>query len=239
MADSDHVEMPEGLLDRDYLAARAALIDPDRAMGEAEAGAPPWEDARLYGPDRQRERPGTSHFSIVDSEGSVISMTSSIETGFGSRVMAGGFLLNNELTDFARDPMSGGAPVANRVGPGKRPRSSMAPTIVLREGRPALLAGSPGGSRIIPYVARTLIAVLDWGLSPAEAAALGHVANRNGPTDLEAGTEAAALAEALAAMGHETRLRDLNSGLHVIAIRPDGTLVGGADPRREGLPLGQ
>ena len=239
MADSDFVDMPEGLLDPDYLAARAALIDPGRAMEAAEAGEPPWDDARLLAPDLQPERPGTSHFSIVDAEGNMISMTSSIETGFGSRVMTRGFLLNNELTDFSRAPERDGRPVANRVEGGKRPRSSMAPTIVLRDGAPALLAGSPGGSRIIPYVARSLIAVLDWGMTPAEAAALGHVTNRNGPTDLEAGTEAEALAEPLGALGHETRTGDLNSGLHLIAIRRDGTLVGGADPRREGLPLGE
>ena len=238
MADSDFVDMPEGLLDRDYLRARAALIDPERAMAEAEAGEPPWEDARLHAPDRQTERPGTTHFSIVDADGDALSMTSSIETGFGSRVMTGGFLLNNELTDFARDPRADGRPVANRVEGGKRPRSSMAPTIVLRDGAPVLLTGSPGGSRIIGYVAQSLVAALDWGMSPAEAAALPHAVNRNGPTDLEAGAAAESLADALAALGHETRAVDLNSGLHIIALE-DGRLLGGADPRREGLPLGR
>ena len=238
MADSDFVDMPEGLLDPGYLADRAGLIDPDAAMAEAEAGEPPWEDARLYAPDRQPERPGTSHFVIVDAAGDMISMTSSIETGFGSRVMTGGFLLNNELTDFARAPWRDGRPVANRVQGGKRPRSSMAPTVVLEDGAPMLLIGSPGGSRIIPYVARSLIAILDWGVAPAEALAMGHVTNRNGPTDLEAGATAEALADPLAALGHETQARDLNSGLHAILIRDD-ELIGAADPRREGVALGR
>ncbi len=238
MADSDFVDMPEGLLNRAYLAGRAALIDPAAAMASAEPGAPPWDEARLWAPDAQVERPGTSHFSIVDAEGNMIAMTSSIETGFGSRVMTGGFLLNNELTDFSRAPEQDGRPIANRVEGGKRPRSSMAPTVVLRDGAPVLLAGSPGGSRIIPYVARTLIAILDWGIDPAEAVAMGHVVNRNGATDLEAGTEAEALAGPLAALGHETALRDLNSGLHVILVR-DGRLIGAADPRREGVALGR
>jgi gamma-glutamyltranspeptidase/glutathione hydrolase len=238
MADSDFVDMPEGLLNRAYLAERAALIDPAAAMAKAEPGAPPWDEARLWAPDAQIERPGTSHFSIVDAEGNMIAMTSSIETGFGSRVMTGGFLLNNELTDFSRAPEQDGRPIANRVEGGKRPRSSMAPTVVLRDGAPVLLAGSPGGSRIIPYVARTLIAILDWGIDPAEAVAMGHVVNRNGATDLEAGTEAEALAGPLAALGHETALRDLNSGLHVVLIE-DGRLIGAADPRREGVALGR
>jgi gamma-glutamyltranspeptidase/glutathione hydrolase len=238
MADSDFVDMPEGLLDRAYLAERATLIDPEAAMEKAEPGEPPWKDASLRAPDTQVERPGTSHFSIVDADGNMISMTTTIETGFGSRVMTGGFLLNNELTDFSRAPERDGKPIANRVEGGKRPRSSMAPTIVLRDGTPVLLAGSPGGSRIIPYVARTLIAILDWGVDPAEAVAMGHVVNRNGPTDLEAGTEAEALADELAALGHETEMRDLNSGLHVILVQ-DGALVGAADPRREGVAFGR
>jgi gamma-glutamyltranspeptidase/glutathione hydrolase len=238
MADSDFVDMPEGLLNRAYLAARAELIDPTRAMEKAEPGDPPWDDARLWAPDTQVERPGTSHFSIVDADGNMISMTTTIETGFGSRVMTGGFLLNNELTDFARAPEADGRPIANRVEGGKRPRSSMAPTIVLRDGAPILLTGSPGGSRIIPYVAQSLIAILDWGVDPAEAVAMGHVVNRNGATDLEAGTDAEALAAPLAALGHETAVRDLNSGLHVILIDGD-RMIGAADPRREGAALGE
>ncbi len=238
MADADHVAMPEGLLDPNYLAARAALIDPTRAMDAAEAGLPPWKDARRLAPQSQRERPATSHFSIVDAEGDALSMTSSIETGFGSRLMVGGYLLNNELTDFSRAPARNGAPVANRVEAGKRPRSSMAPTIVLRDGAPVLLTGSPGGSRIIGYVAQSLVAALDWGMSPAEAAALGHVLSRGGPVELEDGPGVEAVAEALRARGHAVEIGDMNSGLHIIALE-GGRLIGGADPRREGLPLGR
>jgi len=238
MADSDFVAMPEGLLDPAYLAARAAEIDPSDLSGEAEPGEPPWDDAARRAPDTQPERAGTSHFVVVDRHGDMVSATSSIETGFGSGLMTNGFLLNNELTDFAFVPEKDGAPVANRVEGGKRPRSSMSPTIVLKDGAPVLLIGSPGGSRIIPYVAANLIRILDWGMDPQAALAAGHVANRNGATDLEAGTEAEALAPGLAARGAEIRVRDLNSGLHAILI-DGGALIGAADPRREGLALGR
>ena len=238
MADDDYVRIPDGILDRDYLRARARLIDASSAMKAAEAGAPPGaESSGLWSPDARGERAGTSHFVIVDSRGDMISMTTTIETGFGSRVMTNGFLLNNELTDFSRAPERDGRKIANRVEGGKRPRSSMAPTVVLREGRPVLLLGSPGGSRIINYVAESLVAILDWGMTPAEALSLGHAVNRNGATDLEAGTDAEALAPALEALGHEARIRDLNSGLHAIMIS-DGELFGAADPRREGTVRG-
>lgn len=236
MADADFVRMPtRGLLDAGYLTTRAQAIDPLAAMASARAGNPPWRDARLRAADGERERPGTSHLTVVDAAGNVVSLTTTIETGFGSRVMVGGFLLNNELTDFSRAPERDGRLIANRVEGGKRPRSSMAPTIVLRDGQPILALGSPGGSRIIGYVAQTLVGILDWGLDPAAAIAAPRVVNRNGVTDVEAG--AVALAADLAALGHETRLRDLNSGLHVIAI--DDRLIGGADPRREGVVLGE
>ena len=182
--------------------------------------------------------PGTSHFVVADADGNVLSMTTTIETGFGSRLMARGFLLNNELTDFSFVPQKDGAPIANRVEGGKRPRSSMAPTIVFRGGVPHLAVGSPGGSRIINYVAKTIIAVLDWEMDPRRAASFPHYVNRNGATDLERGTEAESWAEALAGLGHEINIRDLNSGLHLI-LRKDGALYGGADPRREGIVLGE
>jgi gamma-glutamyltranspeptidase/glutathione hydrolase len=191
----------------------------------------------LRAPDTQPERPGTSHFVIVDAYGDMVSATSSIETGFGSRVMTGGFLLNNELTDFSLEPMKDGKPIANRVEGGKRPRSSMSPTIVLRDGAPVLLIGSPGGSRIINYVAAALIRILDWGMSPAEAIAAGHVVSRGGSIDLEEGGEAEALAPGLQALGHEVKVQNLNSGLHVIRIADDH-LTGAADPRREGVAVG-
>lgn len=236
MADEDFVPMPEGLLDPAYMAARARLISPDDA-GEALPGEPPWEEGALRAPDRSGERPGTSHFVIRDAAGSVVSMTTTIETGFGSRLMAGGYLLNNELTDFSRAPEEAGAPVANRVEGGKRPRSSMAPTIVLRDGEPVMALGSPGGSRIIGYVATTLIGVIDWGMTPAEAVSMGHVTAAGGAVDLEEGTAVAGLENEVVAYGLEPRLRNLNSGLSLMLIGED-ELIGAADPRREGVVLG-
>ncbi len=238
MADSDFVEVPEGLLDEAYLAERARLIDPDRSMGVAQPGSPPGWDEAVLSPDSERPRAGTSHFVIVDGEGNMVSATTTIESGFGSRVMTRGFLLNNELTDFAFTPEADGAPVANRVEPGKRPRSSMAPTIVFEEGEPVLLTGSPGGAAIIHYTALSLISILDWGMDPQDAIDLQHVTNANGRTNIEEGEGAEELAAALEALGHEVAITNLNSGLHVIQITDEG-LIGAADKRREGIAMGK
>jgi gamma-glutamyltranspeptidase/glutathione hydrolase len=238
IADSDFVDMPEGLLNPDYLAARAALIGPDASIGTASPGEPPWDDAELRAPGIERPEHGTSHFVIVDAHGDMLSLTTTIETGFGSRVVADGFLLNNELTDFGFAPESDGKPVANRVEPGKRPRSSMAPTIVLEDGRPMLLIGSPGGASIIPYVAQALVGILDFGQDPQTAIDAPHVLNRNGKTQVEQGPDADATIAALAGVGQEAEAVDLNSGLHAILIR-DGSLTGAADKRREGAALGR
>jgi len=237
MADSDFVDMPDGLLDKTYLTERASLIDPTTAMEKAEAGIPPNEDALRFSPDLQPEREGTSHFSIVDQFGNIISMTTTIETGFGSRVMTNGFLLNNELTDFSFKDVKDGKPVANRVESGKRPRSSMSPTMVFADGKPMLAIGSPGGSRIINYVTQKVIAILDWEMDLQTALDMPHVVNRNGGTDLEENTAAADFQTDLEAMGHEVEVRGLNSGLHAIAIK-DGRLHGAADSRREGIAAG-
>ena len=237
MADSDFVAMPEGLLDPAYLADRAKQISGD-AAGEAKPGEPPWKEGALRSPDTDKERPGTTHFVIRDRYGDVISMTSTIETGWGSRLMANGYLLNNELTDFSRAPSSDGKPIANRVEGGKRPRSSMAPTIVFKDGQPVIAVGSPGGSRIIAYVATTLIGLIDWGMTPADAVSMGHVTASGGRVDLEEGTPMADLASDMEAFGLEARVRNLNSGLSLLMMTPDG-LQGAADPRREGAALGQ
>ena len=237
MADSDFVKMPEGLLDLAYLADRADLISGDVA-GDAAPGEPPWKEGALLSPDTDGERPGTTHFVIRDKYGDVISMTSTIETGWGSRLMANGYLLNNELTDFSRAPEKDGKPIANRVQGGKRPRSSMAPTIVFKDGEPVIAVGSPGGSRIIGYVATTLIALIDWGMTPDQAVSMGHVTASGGRADLEEGTEAAELVADIEAYGLEARVRDLNSGLSLMLIGPDG-LKGAADPRREGAAFGE
>jgi gamma-glutamyltranspeptidase / glutathione hydrolase len=238
IADSDFVKVPtKGLLDPTYLAARAALIDPDRAMPAAEPGTPPWDEGALWAPDLQPGLPGTSHFVVVDRYGDMASVTTSIEYAFGSRVMTGGFLLNNQLTDFSFVPEVDGKPVANRVEGGKRPRSSMAPTIVLKDGAPVLLIGSAGGSRIINYVAEALIRILDFGMSPSEALASGHVVSRGGAVELEEGTAAVDLAPAFKALGQEVTIANVNSGLQVILITEEGP-IGAADPRREGVALG-
>ena len=238
MADSDYVPVPvEGLLDPAYLAERATLLSGDDALPEVAPGNPEFDHALNWADDTSLELPSTSHFVIVDAAGNVASMTTTIENAFGSRLMVRGFLLNNELTDFSFRSHRDGVPVANRVEPGKRPRSSMAPTIVMKDDAPVLAIGSPGGSRIIGYVAQGVIAHLVWGLDVQQAVALPHAVNRFGTYDVEEGTAAESLAEPLSALGFEVNARALTSGLHAISIG-DG-LQGGADPRREGIALGQ
>ncbi len=227
-----------GLIDRDYIRSRARLVSPEKSMGTAQPGDPPNKRAQLLAPSDGIEN-GTSHISVVDADGNAVAMTTTIEDGFGSRLMtAGGFLLNNELTDFSFLPEAEGRPVANRVEPGKRPRSSMAPTLVFDAfDRLYAVVGSPGGSQIIPYVAKTLVALLDWKLDPQQAADLGNFGSRNGPTELEAGTEAESWKAALEAKGHQVRLGEMTSGVQVIVKTPEGYL-GGADGRREGVAIG-
>ena len=238
VADSDFVPVPvEGMLDAAYLVERGALLAGDDALPEVAAGNPAFDHALNWADDEAIELPSTSHISIVDSFGNVASMTTTIENGFGSRLMVGGFLLNNELTDFSFRSHRDGVPIANRVEPGKRPRSSMSPTIVMKDGAPVIVAGSPGGSRIIGYTAQAIIGMIDWELDPQQAASMPHMVNRFGTYDLEQGTSAEALSEGLGAVGYETNVRDLTSGLHLIAI--GDRLQGGADSRREGIALGE
>ena len=246
LADPDFVKPPAGLTDRSYLRERAALIKLDASLGRAKAGVPGVrEPARkaaalpAFGAGAALEFPSTSHISIVDKYGNALAMTTTIEDAFGSRLMTrSGFLLNNELTDFSFAPVEDGKPVANRVEAGKRPRSSMAPTIVYDDhGRLYMIVGSPGGSAIINYVAKTLIGVLDWGLDPQAAIDLPNVGSRNGPTELEKNTRAATLAPKLKALGHETQVIEQTSGLQAI-VRTKSGWIGGADPRREGAVAG-
>ncbi|CAA0095342.1 Glutathione hydrolase proenzyme [Starkeya nomas] len=241
MADEDYVPMPTGgLLARDYLGARARLLAGDDALPEVAPGTPKWDHA-MAGPRADGaapELPSTTQITIVDADGNVVSMTSTIEAGFGSRLMVGGFLLNNELTDFSFRSQRDGVPVANRVEPGKRPRSSMTPTIVLREGRPVLALGSPGGSQIIGYVAKTLIAHLDWGLSLPDAIAAPNVLARFDAVEIEQGSAAQALEPGLRELGFPVTIAPMTSGVQAVAITPDG-LVGAADPRREGVAIGE
>ncbi|WP_299043925.1 gamma-glutamyltransferase [uncultured Tateyamaria sp.] len=237
MADSDYVPMPTaGLVDPAYLAERATQLDGDTALSDATPGSPGFDHSRNWADDQSLELPSTSHISIVDSYGNVASMTTTIENAFGSRLMVHGFLLNNELTDFSFRTHVDGVPIANALAPGKRPRSSMSPTIVMKDGAPVLAIGSPGGSRIIGYTAKSIIAWLDWGMDVQQAVSLPHAVNRFGTYDFEEGTSAADLAPALEALGFEVNIRGLNSGLHAIEI--GDRLQGGADPRREGIALG-
>jgi gamma-glutamyltranspeptidase/glutathione hydrolase len=238
MADSDFVPVPvKGLVDPEYLAQRSEALDGGPALETVSAGMPAFDHAMLWADDESIELPSTSHISIVDSYGNALSMTTTIENAFGSRLMVRGFLLNNELTDFSFRTHKEGVPIANAVAPGKRPRSSMAPTIVLKDGRPILVVGSPGGSRIIGYVAKTIVAHLDWGMDVQQAVSLGHAVNRFGTYDLEAGSAMEAMAPELEALGYKVKIRDLNSGINAISI--GDSLLGGADPRREGVALGE
>ena len=237
IADSDFVPVPtKGLMDPAYLRTRAAALQGDSALGPVAPGQPTFDHALFWADDESIELPSTSHISIVDSYGNVASMTTSIENAFGSRLMVHGFLLNNELTDFSFRTHRDGVAIANALAPGKRPRSSMSPTIVMKDGAPVLAIGSPGGSRIIGYTAKAVIAYIDWGMDVQQAVSLPHAVNRFGTYDLEAGTPATDLGPALEEMGFDVKLRNLNSGLHAIAIGVG--LQGGADPRREGIALG-
>ena len=240
VADDHFVEVPVmGLVDRGYIASRSSLIQPEKSMGKAEAGRPPGLKVGLAD-DPVDEAMGTSHISVVDRDGNAVSMTTTIESFFGSRVMVRGFLLNNELTDFNFLPVEDGLPVANSVAPGKRPRSSMGPFLVFdgHSGALDMSIGSPGGSLIIGYVAKALIGILDWKLDVQSAIDLPNFGSRNGPTELEKGTELEGVQAALKAMGHDVRTIDMTSGLQAVR-RVRGGWEGGADPRREGVARGR
>jgi gamma-glutamyltranspeptidase/glutathione hydrolase len=237
LGDPAFVRVPvRGLLDRSYLRARASLIDPARDMGQAGPGAPHHAD---FAPQESPELHGTSHMSIVDDAGEVVSMTTTVEFVFGSEMMADGFFLNNELTDFSFVATRDGKPVANAPAPGKRPMSAMAPTIVFdKKGHFANALGSPGGPAIISYVAETLVAMIDGRLTPQAAAALPHHVNMNGPLLLEDNASLDALAPALAAMGYDVRPGSgEKSGLQIVERVKDG-YIGAADPRRDGAAIG-
>jgi gamma-glutamyltranspeptidase/glutathione hydrolase len=239
VADDRFVKVPvAGLIDAGYLGARARLIRTDASMGKAQAGNPPGADLDLADAHPGHEA-GTSHISIVDAQGNAVSMTTTIESFFGSHVMVRGMLLNNQLTDFSFSPTEGAGPVANRVEPGKRPRSSMAPTLVFdADGKLYMVVGAPGGSLIINYVLKTLIAAIDWKLDIQSAIDLPNVGSRNGPTEIEDVEGAQALAAGLKALGHPVRVMEMTSGTHGILLTKDG-LTGGADPRREGVAKGR
>jgi gamma-glutamyltranspeptidase / glutathione hydrolase len=258
VADSDFINVPiAGLIDGSYLKARSTIIKMDKSMGVPVAGTP--VGAVAFGNDNSLNLPSTSHMSIVDSSGNVVSMTTTIENGFGSLQMVKGFLLNNQLTDFSFDEKdAAGALIANRVQPGKRPRSSMSPTIIFnKNGQVEAVVGSPGGSNIIQYVVKTTLGVVDWNMDIQQAINLSNFgAQTSATTSLEKGSLAAAAAvEAeLKARGHTVSILDINSGVHglvfsgvrqsdnsvgLLTRNPNvGMWAGGADPRREGTAKG-
>lgn len=240
IADPDMVDIPvAGLLDPHYLAQRAALIKPDQSIGNADAGQPQPQLQPLSGKQLTTERPSTSHMSIVDRNGNVVALTSSLADAFGSRLMVRGFLLNNQLSDFSFQPFADGQHVANRVGSGKRPRSSMSPVIVLdRNNRPVLALGSAGGPNIINHVTQTLVGVLEWQQPLQTAIEQYHYGSRNGPTELEKGFDWSPVMTELQRRGQQMEIRDITSGLH--GVQRDGKFWrSGTDPRREGVASGE
>ena len=243
VADPDFTPVPvAGLVAPDYLAQRARLIG-ERSMGVAQPGQPTGVQVG-YAPDRSPMRISTSHLVAVDGLGGAVSMTTTVEGAFGSHVMVQGFLLNNQMTDFSFIPEENGQPVANRVQAGKRPRSSMAPTLVFdrQSGELLLTVGSPGGPQIIEYVSKSLVALLDWKLDPQAAISLPNFGSRNGATELEAGLFSPGLKQALKDKGHVLSEIEMTSGIQAIVRTWDAegkvSLSGGADPRREGEALG-
>lgn len=252
IADPDFVAAPGGdwrlLVTPEYLAHRASLIGPtSMGSGGAKPGNPvAYQSAFAPMPDQPEY--GTSHLSIVDAEGRVLAMTTTVEAAFGSRILAdggtglpGGYLLNNQMTDFSFLPEDAeGNPIANRIEPGKRPRSSMSPTLVFDAASGDWVAslGSPGGAAIIHYTARSLLSLLDWKLSPETLVALPHVVTLGGGVTLESGHFSADLVQDLIDLGHEVSERDLTSGIQLLINTPDG-IQGAADPRREGRVMGQ
>ena len=238
LADPDFINVPVGkLLDPGYLSKRATQINPATAMKRARPGKLAPESAYNFAPDSSEKGLSTSHVSIVDGNGNVVSMTTTIENAFGSRLMVRGFLLNNELTDFSFSPIKEGKLVATLLGPARGRVLQWRPSLSLAMTETSLALGSPGGSSIIGYVAKTIIAVLDWKMSAQEAVETPHFINRNGPTDLEKGTQITDLRDDLERLGHTVRVRAMTSGLHVIKISKTG-LEGGVDPRREGFAAG-
>ena len=252
IADPDFVTPPPLLLDPAYLKSRGDLIDPKLSNGRAEPGNPfrprnaaasAQEQALALADDQSLEFPGTSHLSIIDRYGNAVSMTTTIEDQFGARIWARGFLLNNQLTDFSMLAKENGLTIANHVQAGKRPRSSMAPTIIYdAHNHPVIITGSPGGSAIINYVVKSIIALVDWGLSPQDAVALPNFGSRNGPTELERNSVVEVMKPELERRSHSVNVTEFTSGLHVLArtkTSKSPTWRGGADPRREGVVIGR
>lgn len=240
LADPDFVKVPVlGLLDKTYLQERRSLIKMDSILPKVQPGTPPGLKKQAFGRDATQENVGTSHISVIDGSGNAIAWTTTIEGAFGSGLFSNGFLLNNELTDFSFKPTDqDGRPIANRVQPGKRPRSTMSPTIVLNaDGTPYIAIGSPGGSRIILYVVKALIGMLDWNLNAQQAIDLPNFGTTGKGVQVETAFGSVWNGINLLAKGHTVTPDLMNSGLHAVVRRKDH-LEGAADPRREGVAVG-
>ena len=239
LADSDFVNVPiEALINAGYLRKRASEINPGTKTENILPGNPVDNLVMNLASDTSIELPSTTHISIVDQYGNALSMTSSVENAFGSRLMTQhGFLLNNQLTDFSFQYEKNGKLIANRLEPGKRPRSSMSPTIVLKDNAPVLVIGSPGGSNIIGFVINAIIGFIEWDMNVQEIVSMPHAINKWGKYEIEDSSYASNLNQALSDMGYETKIRKYYSGLNAISI--GDKLKGGSDPRREGIALGE
>lgn len=240
IADPDFVHVPtKGLLDPEYLRKRAKRIELDKANETVAPGLPDDMKAHRLADDVSPEFPSTTHISVFDKLGNIASLTSSIEFAFGSALFVRGFLLNNQLTDFSFSPKHDGHLVANRVEPNKRPRSSMAPTIVFdKTGQPFMAIGSPGGSRIICYVAKSLLGVIDWGMSLSDSINQANLCKRSEISEIESGSSLNNFKQQLSDRGHTVVTREMTSGVHAI-MKSRGKLIGAADPRREGGAFGR
>lgn len=238
LADSDFVPVPvRGLLDPAYLTARAQAIDINKANAAPRAGNPDFRDPGLS-PMLPQPEHGTSHIAVIDDDGNAATMTTTVQDPFGSRMMVRGFLLNDELNDFSFAPVLDGRPVANRVESGKRPRSAMSPTLVFGpDQRLRIVAGSQGGGRIIAFVAQQLMRMIDFDMTPQQALSAPHIQTTGTVAEIEDNPAAAQLAEALKARGQTVRILPVDSGQQAIMVTPNG-LRGGADPRREGVAIG-
>lgn len=226
------------LINARYLKERANLVSMTGRQADISPGWPKGK-APLRAPAVDLSRPGTAHVSVIDAKGRAVALTTTVEGGFGSHLMAGGFVLNNQLTDFVFNPVRNGAQAANAPGPSKRPLSSMTPTLVfVPNGRLKAVVGSPGGWRIIPYVTRTVVALIDWNMDAAAAVALVHVTGRGKNVELEKSAAPDGLEAGLKLLGHQVRVIDMNSGLNIIRAGRNG-LDGAADPRREGTVWGE
>ena len=238
IADNDFIDVPiHKLIDKKYLKLRSQKLETDRMLRKVKAGKLIDQESS-FGTDSSPEFSSTTHISIVDMYGNALSMTSTIENSFGSRLMTkGGFLLNNQLTDFSFLSKKNGKKIANRIEPNKRPRSSMSPTIIFKDNKPEIIVGSPGGSNIIGYVVNSIISLIDWKMNAQEAVSLPHGLNKFGTFYLEKNSKIAKLKPELEKMGYLVKLKNFNSGLNIIQIKK-GAIYGASDPRREGVAIG-